>query len=473
MSLKVYSGAKGELVDFVPLEDNKVKMYVCGPTVYNYIHIGNARPFIVFDTVRKYLKYRGYKVTYIQNITDIDDKMINKANELGITVKELADKFSAAYLEDIKALNIETADVIPKATEHIESIITMVSKLIEKEYAYLIDGSVYYDVSKFAGYGKLSRQDMEEIQHGSRVDVDVEKRNPADFALWKAAKPGEPSWDSPWGKGRPGWHIECSAMSAEYFGPQFDIHAGGIDLMFPHHENEVAQSEAASGVSPSVKYWLHNGFITMDKEKMSKSLGNMVLCRDMVDKYGGETVRLYMLSGHFRVPLNFSEDLIVQASQGLKRLYNVTDRLENMLEVASAYPSDNDKKFMNSLQVYRDSFIESMDNDFNTPQAIAVLYNLAKDANMYLDNSGDKISADLINHTLNLFSEFGAVLGILRNIRKKESLPEDLMLLIREREEARRRKDWSRSDQIRDTLNSHGIRLNDTPYGVQWTKTVS
>lgn len=469
MSLKVYSAAEGELVDFVPLEDNKVRMYVCGPTVYNYIHIGNARPFIVFDTVRKYLRYSGYKVTYIQNITDVDDKMINKSNELGITVKELADKFSAAYLEDIKALNIEPADAIPKATEHIDSIISMVSKLIDKGYAYLIDGSVYYDVSKFKGYGKLSRQDMGKIQPGSRVEVDMEKRSPADFALWKKEKYGEPSWESPWGKGRPGWHIECSAMSAEYFGPQFDIHAGGIDLMFPHHENEIAQSEAASGVSPSVKYWLHNGFITMDKEKMSKSLGNMVLCRDMVDKYGWEAVRLYMLSGHFRVPLDFSEDLVVQASQGLKRIYNVTDRLENMLGVASTEPSEGDKKFMNSLQGYRGSFVESMDNDFNTPQAIAVLYNLAKDANMYLDNA-EGISADLINHTLNLFSEFGAVLGILRDIRKKESLPEDLMLLIREREESRKRKDWSRSDQIRDTLNGHGIRLNDTPYGVQWAR---
>jgi len=471
MVLKVYNTLSRSIEAFEPLEEGRVHMYVCGPTVYNYIHIGNARPFILFDVVRRYLQYRGYQVTYVQNITDIDDKMIDNANQQGVSVKELADRFSEAYFQDIEALKILRADVHPKATEHIPEIIKLISKLEEKGYTYVVDGNMYYKVLAFPEYGRLSHQNLDGIIAGARVEVDERKQHPADFALWKTEKPGEPSWESPWGRGRPGWHIECSAMATKYLGESFDIHAGGVDLIFPHHENEIAQSEGATG-KPFVKYWLHNAFLQMEKEKMSKSLGNIRTVREILQRYEGETIRLFMLTAHYRAPISFSWEYLDQAKAALGRITNAAERIKHTLR----HLPDNEEfqempqKLSGLLEACRQHFTEAMDNDFNTPEALAAVFELIRQMNSYLD-SGETPNRSFLSQALTFLRQLASVFGISQSVDvEAEPLSPEEMAWINEREEARKRKDWAKADQIREVLSQQGVILEDTPEGVRWRR---
>ena len=468
MSLKIYNTLTRKKEKFFPLKKGEVGIYVCGPTVYNFIHIGNARPFIIFEVVRRYLKFKGYKVKYIQNLTDIDDKMINNARKLNVTVSELAEKFIKEYFIDADSLKVGRADIHPRATEHIKEIIELVKGLEEKEYAYVIDGDVFFDVSKFNGYGKLSGQDIEELKSGARVEVDERKREAIDFALWKKAKEGEPSWESPWGRGRPGWHIECSAMSMKYLGKTFDIHAGGSDLIFPHHENEIAQSEAYTN-QPFVKYWMHNGYLCLNNQKMSKSLGNIMKVREIRQKYEGEVIRYFILSAHYRSPLNFSEEQLQQAQSSLQRLNNIVFNIKHLLK-QSKYKKSKDKDGELILEKSKESkqqFIEAMDDDFNTPVALSQLFGFAREVNIYLNSPGLK-NRLVLEKIYEFYQDFaGQILGILKEVDSDESFEQKIKNLIKEREEARKAKNWKKSDQIRDELREKGVILEDTLEGVR------
>ncbi|EMT50359.1 cysteinyl-tRNA synthetase [Brevibacillus borstelensis AK1] len=452
---------------FVPLEPGKVKMYVCGPTVYNYIHIGNARPAIVFDTLRRYLKYRGYEVTFVQNITDVDDKLIRKANEEGITVKEVADRYTDAFNEDLRSLNILPPDIQPRVMQTIPEIIQFIEGLIEKGYAYDSEGDVYFRTGRFTEYGKLSHQPLDELQAGARVEINEKKENPLDFALWKAAKPGEVSWSSPWGEGRPGWHIECSAMALKFLGDQIDIHAGGADLVFPHHENEIAQSECYTG-KVFARYWLHNGMLNINNEKMSKSLGNFILARDLIQHYGGELIRFFMLQGHYRNPINFSDDLLEQAANGLERIKTAYANLRHRLETARPQePNGLAEEQARTISQLREQFIAEMDDDLNTANAITVVYEVVKEANLYLRNQN--VGREQVEQYLSLLTELTSVLGVQLE-QAEELLDSEVEALIEERTEARRLRNFARADEIRDLLSEKGIVLEDTPQGVRWRR---
>ena len=455
---------------FQPIHEGKVGIYACGPTVYNYFHIGNARPFITFDVLRRQLEREGYEVTFVQNFTDIDDKMIRRANEEGITVKELADRFINEYYTDAKALGIRPATVHPKATEHIPEIIALISKLIENGHAYAApSGDVYYRVSAFPGYGKLSGQNADDRETGAseRLNVDTDKESPEDFALWKAQKPGEPAWDSPWGKGRPGWHIECSAMSMKYLGETFDIHCGGKDLLFPHHENEIAQSEGATG-KKYVNYWMHNGFINVDNQKMSKSLNNFFTVRDIAKDYDLEAVRLFMLSAHYRSPINFSRDQIESANASLNRLYTARNSLKFQMENGEDRPlDDREKAFVERLKVYEKRFDDAMDDDMNTADALGAIFELVKDANVTIGQGASREAASAAMKSLESICD---VLGILS--KKEEELPAEIDALVNERAEARKNKDWAKSDELRNRIIQAGYVLEDTKQGQKVRKDV-
>ncbi|MBR8661383.1 MULTISPECIES: cysteine--tRNA ligase [Brevibacillus] len=452
---------------FVPLEPGKVKMYVCGPTVYNYIHIGNARPAIVFDTLRRYLQYRGYQVTFVQNITDVDDKLIRVANEEGTTVKEVADRYMAAYNEDLRALNVLPPDIQPRVMQTIPEIIRFIEGLIEKGYAYESEGDVYFRTGRFSEYGKLSHQPLDDLQAGARVEVNEKKENPLDFALWKAAKPGEISWESPWGQGRPGWHIECSAMALKFLGEQIDIHAGGSDLVFPHHENEIAQSECYTG-KVFARYWLHNGMLNINNEKMSKSLGNFLLARELIERYGGQLIRFFMLLGHYRNPINFSDDLLEQAANGLDRIKTAYANLLHRLETARPEePNGQAEEQARIISNLRERFITEMDDDLNTANAITVLFDVVKEANLYMRNQN--VGQQEIAAYRDLLLELTGVLG-LKLEQEQELLDSEVEALIAERTEARKSRNFARADEIRDLLAAKGIILEDTPQGVRWRR---
>ena len=468
--MKIFNSMSRQKEEFVPIQPGKVSIYACGPTVYNFIHVGNARPIILFDVLRRYFEYRGYDVTFVQNFTDVDDKIIKRANEEGITAQEVAEKYIKEYFTDAQGLGVRPATIHPKATENMQQIIDMVQTLIDKGYAYPVEnGDVYYRTLKFKGYGKLSHQPIEDLQSGARIAVGEVKENPLDFALWKAAKPGEPAWDSPWGPGRPGWHIECSAMSNRYLGKTIDIHCGGEDLQFPHHENEIAQSEAANGCE-FVHYWMHNGFLNIDNRKMSKSLGNFFTVREAAEAYGYETIRLFMLSAHYRSPLNYSADILHQAQNSLDRLYSAEDHLKYLV----ANGAEGDKNAAEAALVdtfdnsYRQRFDEAMDDDFNTANAISVLFELVRAINIATadENQPTKAGAQVC---LDMVHEFTDVLGLLYS-RKEESLDEKVEQMIADRQAARAAKNWAEADRIRDELKAMGIELKDTKQGVQWKK---
>ena len=464
--MKIYNTMTKQKEEFKPLEDGKVKMYVCGPTVYNFFHIGNGRTFIVFDTVRRYLEYRGYEVKFVQNFTDIDDKMIKRANEEHISVKEVGDKYISEYYKDADGLNIERATVNPRATEYIQDIIEFVSELIDKGYAYESAGDVYFSTKKFKGYGKLSGQNLEELQVGAsnRVDLDEKKQDPMDFAIWKAQKPGEPAWESPWGMGRPGWHIECSCMAKKLLGESIDIHAGGMDLAFPHHENEIAQSEALTG-KPFANYWMHSGYRNVNNQKMSKSLNNFATARDVLKEYSADVIRFYMLSAHYRIQINFSKELLDSAKASVDRLYNAINNLENLLdEVKNDKMTEAEEKYYDSLDEYRQKYIQKMDDDFNTADAITVLFELTKSANTNINIDSSK---ELIQKVLDFIRELGKPLGILQE-STKVNLEDEIEELINKRQEARKNRDFAMADKIRDDLKARGIILEDTPQGVRW-----
>lgn len=464
--MKIFNSLTRKKEEFVPLEPGKVKMYVCGPTVYNFFHIGNGRTFIVFDTIRRYMEYRGYEVEYVQNFTDIDDKMINKANEEGTTVKEIGDKYICEYYKDADGLNIKRATINPRATEFITDIIKFVKGLIEKGYAYEVNGDVYFRTKKFEGYGQLIGQNLEDLQAGARINVDERKDDPMDFAIWKAQKPGEPAWQSPWGPGRPGWHIECSCMAKKLLGDTIDIHAGGMDLSFPHHENEIAQSEALTG-KKFANYWMHSAFLNVNNQKMSKSLNNFLTARDALKQYDADVIRFLMLSGHYRIQLNFSNDLLESAKASIERLYNAIGNLENLItEVNTEKMNDEEVKYLQSLNQYRERYIEKMDDDFNTADAISVLFDLIRDTNSNVTINSSK---ELCEKALSLIRELGAPLGILQKTTKG-NLEEEIEALIAERQQARKDKNFALADKIRDELKAKGIELLDTPQGVRWKK---
>lgn len=451
--------------EFIPLEKGKVKMYVCGPTVYNLFHIGNARTFVIFDTIRKYLEYRGYEVNFVQNFTDIDDKMIKKAEDLGVTVKELGDQYIKEYYEDADKLRIKRATVNPRATDYIDEIIEFVGELEDKGHAYEIDGDVYYETKSFDTYGKLSGQKLDDLRAGARIGVDQRKKDPVDFALWKKAKPSEPAWDSPWGKGRPGWHIECSCMAHDLLGETIDIHGGGTDLIFPHHENEIAQSEGRTG-KPFAKYWLHGAFINVDNKKMSKSLDNFFTAREILERYDVEVVRLFMLSGHYRTQINFTMEVLESAKSGLERMYNGLNQLNGFLKNQQITLREEEKDSKKELLKYRDRFIEKMDEDFNTADGISVIFELVKALNIAIDETS---SVEFVQFSISLLRELGFPLGILQH-DLGGSLEDEIEALIEKRNEARKNKDFIMSDAIRDELLEKGIVLEDTPQGVRWTK---
>ena len=467
MTLRLYNTLTRRKEEFKPLHPPAVTFYVCGPTVYDYIHIGNARVFIIFDVIRRYLNYRGYRVKMAQNYTDIDDKMIRRAAEEGLSVSELADKFIAAYEEDAARLRIRPAELQPRATEHIGPIIKLISRLEERGLAYVSGGDVYFDTGAFKGYGQLSHQALEELIAGARVEPGERKREPLDFALWKSRKPGEPAWDSPWGKGRPGWHIECSSMAMHYLGETIDLHAGGADLIFPHHENEVAQSTGATGKT-FARYWLHAGYLNIDQQKMSKSLGNVLTVRGLLENFNPLDFRFFILSAHYRSPLSFSRDLLLQARSGRERLQELADNLYRALAGSRREAPDGGEKLYSAIKAARDRFIEAMDDDFNTAGAIAVLFELAREANIYL-NREHPYNRKLLEQLLALYGEANEIFDIL-DLRQPDSLDEELRQMIARREEARRKKDWATADRIRDELQAQGIILEDTPHGVRWKR---
>lgn len=464
MSIKIYNTLTQKKENFVPLEEGKVKMYVCGPTVYNYIHIGNARPAIVFDTVRRYLEYRGYEVTYVSNFTDVDDKLLNAAKQTGTDMFTLAERFIKAYMDDIRALGCKKATFHPRVTENMDEIIAFIEDLISKGFAYEADGDVYFKTRKFSEYGKLSHQSIDDLKLGARIEIGEKKEDPLDFALWKKAKPGEVYWESPWGKGRPGWHIECSAMAKKYLGETIDIHAGGQDLAFPHHENEIAQTESLTE-KPFANYWMHNGYININSEKMSKSIGNVILVKDMLQQHDPQVFRFFMLSVHYRHPINYSDELMNDAKAGWNRLKTAYENLHYRREDASASLTNHAERLA-EIKKLKVRFIEEMDDDFNTANAITVLFDLAKSANLYLRE--DEVSKEVIDHYIKTFDELFGVLGL--NPVEEEILDEEIERLIEERNEARKRRDFATADKIRDQLQKMNIILEDTPQGTRWKR---
>ncbi len=460
--MKIYNTLTRKKEEFIPVDKENVRMYSCGPTVYDYFHIGNARPFIVFDTMRRYLEYVGYKVTFVQNFTDIDDKMIKRANTEGITVKELGERFIAEYYKDAEAIGVRPATVHPKATENIDAIIDIIKRLEENGYAYNVDGNVYFRTKKFNEYGKLSKQPLDDLELGARIDINERKDDAMDFALWKAKKEGEPSWQSPWGEGRPGWHIECSAMANKYLGETIDLHSGGQDLIFPHHENEIAQSECAN-CKPFSNYWMHNGYINIDGKKMSKSLGNFFTVRDILKQYDGEIIRFFMLSAHYRSPINFADTLMEQAKSAVERVYTCIENLEFIKENAEDVPCDD--KLRAELTECRGKFCQAMDDDLNTADAIAAIFDIVYIANTNITSASGIGAIDL---ALSLIRELGGVLGLFVKETQK-SLDSEVEELIRQRNEARLAKDWNTADAIRDKLKEMNIVLKDTPDGVKWS----
>lgn len=466
--MKIYNTMTRKKEEFIPLEEGKVKMYVCGPTVYNFIHLGNARPFTVFDTLRRYFEYRGYEVTYIQNFTDVDDKIIKRSHEEGISPEEVAEKYIKEYFIDCDGLGIKRATVHPQVTDNIENIIVFVQDLIDKGYAYEAGGDVLFRTRKFEEYGKLSHQNIEELELGARIDVDDKKEDPLDFVLWKAKKEGEPGWQSPWGEGRPGWHIECSVMSNRYLGNTIDIHAGGQDLQFPHHENEIAQSECRNGHT-FARYWMHNGYINIDGEKMSKSLGNFFTVRDISEKYDLGLVRFFLLATQYRNPVNFSDTVLEQANAGLERLTNARDNAEFILgNLDDSGLRDEEKDLAAGLDKYRDRFIEAMDDDLNTADAISVIFELAKFMNT---NISDQSSKEFVQLNLDIFNELTGVLNIAnKSVEEDDSLSQKVEDLIAKRAQAKKEKNFALADQIRDELAAMGIAIEDTRQGVKWKR---
>ena len=458
--MKIFNTLTREKQELVPVEEGTLKIYACGPTVYNYIHIGNARPLCVFDVLRRYFEWRGYKVNFVQNFTDIDDKLIKKANEEGITVKEVAERYIEEFWTDAKGLNVREATVHPKATENIDAIQDIISSLIEKGYAYESKGDVYFRAKKFKEYGKLSHQPLDDLEAGARIDVTEIKEDPMDFCLWKSAKPGEPYWESPWGQGRPGWHIECSAMAGRFLGKTIDIHCGGQDLIFPHHENEIAQSECANGCDFS-HYWMHNGYINVDNRKMSKSLNNFFTVREVANVYGYEPIRYLMISSHYRSPINYSTDIIEQGKKALDRLYTCRDNLDFALK--NAAEGGEAPEF---LAKYRQEFIDAMDDDFNTADAIGVLFSMVREINTMVAEGAGKVA---IEAAITLFDELTYVLGLVYD-RKTDDLDSEIEALIEQRTAARKAKDFKTADAIRDKLKEMGIVLEDTPQGVKWSR---
>ena len=466
--MKIYNTMTRKKEEFIPLEEGKVKMYVCGPTVYNFIHLGNARPFTVFDTLRRYFEYRGYEVTYIQNFTDVDDKIIKRSHEEGISPEEVAEKYIKEYFIDCDGLGIKRATDHPQVTDNIENIIVFVQDLIDKGYAYEAGGDVLFRTRKFEEYGKLSHQNIEELELGARIDVDDKKEDPLDFVLWKAKKEGEPGWQSPWGEGRPGWHIECSVMSNRYLGNTIDIHAGGQDLQFPHHENEIAQSECRNGHT-FARYWMHNGYINVDGEKMSKSLGNFFTVRDISEKYDLGLVRFFLLATQYRNPVNFSDTVLEQAKAGLERLTNARDNAEFILgNLDDSGLRDEEKDLAAGLDKYRDRFIEAMDDDLNTADAISVIFELAKFMNT---NISDQSSKEFVQLNLDIFNELTGVLNIAnKSVEEDDSLSQKVEDLIAKRAQAKKEKNFALADQIRDELAAMGIAIEDTRQGVKWKR---
>jgi len=462
--MQVYNTLTNRKEEFVPIEPGKVKMYVCGPTVYNYFHIGNARPFVVFDTLRRYFKFRGYDVKFVQNFTDVDDKIINRAKEEGITAPEVSEKYIKEYFNDAEALNVLKADVHPKVSEHIPEIIAFVQDLIDKGYAYEADGDVYYSTRKFPEYGKLSGQNIDDLESGARIAIGEVKKDPLDFALWKARKEeSEIAWESPWGMGRPGWHIECSTMAKKHLGATIDIHGGGQDLTFPHHENEIAQSEAHNGV-PFAHYWMHNGYINVDGKKMSKSLNNFFTVRDIRENYSGDVIRFFLLSGHYRSPINFSDTLMEQSKQGYERIATAIETLEFLKSNGSDEAMADETAKIASLDKHREKFIEVMDDDLNTADGIAAIFELVSEINLDVKDGASKSFAE---EALRRVKELTDVLGLFGGEDEEEGIGDDIQALIDERQAARKEKNWARADEIRDQLAAMGITLKDTPQGVQ------
>ena len=479
MNLRVYNTLTKQKEAFVPLEEGKVKMYVCGVTPYNHPHIGNARPFVTWDVIRRYLEHQGWEVMHVQNFTDVDDKIIRTANEEQVPWHTISERYIASYFEVMDKLNVRRAAIYPKVSTHMQEIIDMVAKLVKDGFAYVVDGDVYYAVEKFEDYGKLSGRSLDDMKAGARVEVDERKHHPMDFALWKSAKPGEPSWESPWGAGRPGWHIECSAMSHKYLGEQFDFHGGGSDLIFPHHENEVAQSEAFTGVTPFVRYWLHNGFITVNQEKMSKSLGNFFLVQDILAHYAPEVLRFFILSTHYRSPLDFSDERLTEAERALERLATVK---RNLAELAAAAATDcggaGADQLLAAAQKAKEEFFAAMDDDFNTALAISTFFTFGKEVNSYqtlIASGKEAVSSKAVNEATALFALLEDVLGIVpaatESAGEDNGLVDGLMELVLElRQQARQNKDWGTADRIRDALQELEVVIEDSPQGTRWKR---
>ncbi len=467
MAIKIYNTLTRSKEELKPGAPPLVTFYVCGPTVYDYIHIGNARVFIIFDVIRRYLEYRGYDVKLVQNYTDIDDKMINRANEQGITVPELAERFIKAYQEDVQALRVRPADATPRATEHIDDIIELIERLLDNGFAYISDGDVYYDTEKFSDYGQLSHQKQDDLLMGARVEPGEKKRSPLDFVLWKQKKEGEPFWESPWGKGRPGWHIECSAMSTHFMNDTLDIHAGGADLIFPHHENEIAQTWGAEQ-RPLARNWMHAGYLNIEDQKMSKSLGNVRTVRELVKEYDPLDLRFLILSAHYRSPLNFSGELVAQSRSGRQRLQEMTSNLLNALDKAENNEGEQEEQLRQALSEAKDRFVEAMDDDFNTADGLGVIFDLARSCNVYL-KEGYPYNKELLEEVAQFIGEFNEIFEII-DISAPENLDNEINEMIARRDEARANRDFATADQIRDELSSRGIILEDTPHGTRWKR---
>lgn len=473
MPLTVFNTLSQRKEPFVPLSGNRVGIYICGPTVYDYSHIGHARTFVSFDVIVKHLRRKGFDVLHVVNITNVDDKIIRRANETGRNPMELADEFEHIFYEDMDKLKVSKADVNPRVSDHMPEIIAVIQSLISKDFAYEVDGDVYFDVRKANGYGRLSGQTLEEIKAGARVEVDERKRYPADFALWKKAKPGEPFWESPWGKGRPGWHIECTAMSMKYIGPQVDVHGGARDLIFPHHENEIVQSEAATGKKPFVKYWMHAGFLMVEGEKMAKSLGNFIVIRDLLKNYEPETFRLFVLSTHYRSPIDFSYSSLRQAESALGRLHDSLTRVEELIVSQPVIdPTAEEEAFDARVHAARNAFLEAMDDDFNTPIAISHLFDFVREVNRFIADH-PKASYSTVKKIRDAFLDIGGMLGILKEPRmREEPLPQEVSSLLEERQRLRELRDWKKADEIRTKILSLGYVLEDTREGVKVRKAV-
>ena len=480
MSIKVYNTLTKQKEEFVPIHPGKANIYVCGVTPYNHPHVGNARPFVTWDVIRRFLEHEGYDVTHVQNFTDVDDKIINTANKEGVQWYDICNRYIDSYFEVMDKLNVRRAHVYPRVSEHIDDIIKTVQCLIDNGYGYVVDGDVFYSVEKFKYYGQLSGRNIEDMMAGARVDVDDRKHNPMDFALWKSAKPGEPAWDSPWGPGRPGWHIECSTMSMKYLGETCDFHGGGSDLIFPHHENEIAQSEGCTGIHPFVHYWLHNGFITVNEEKMSKSLGNFFMVIDILEHYDPETLRFFIVSTHYRSPLDFSDARLTEAQKSLARLRQAQETLGELSEMLSAGPTAESLALREKVKELREAFMEAMRDDFNTALAISHMFALAKEINIYhkaVVDAGIKPDGKLVTMFNDVFAETCSIIGVLEKTAAPaaeeagDSKEAELVeMLIAMRQDARKNKNYALADELRNKLNEIGIVLQDTPQGVKWSK---